>query len=92
MKGDGGCFPRALSLNLFGNENLFAHIPLFVFASAFVSREAYFSGSGNLKVCLYVVVTAVHAQLYASTWSRKKSVHALEQVCTCSTESMHMLT
>ena len=62
MKGDGGCFPRALSLNLFGNENLFAHIPLFVFASAFVSREAYFSGSGNLKVCLYVVVTA---QLYA---------------------------
>ena len=30
VKGDGGCFPRALSLNLFGTEDLFAHIPLFV--------------------------------------------------------------
>ena len=62
VKGDGACFPRGLALNLFGNEDLFAHIRLFVIASAFVSREAYFSGSGNLKVCLYVVVTT---QLYA---------------------------
>ena len=63
MKGDGACFPRVLSLNLFGNEDLFVHIRLFVVASAFVSREAYFNGSGNLKVCLCLVLVA---KLYAS--------------------------
>ena len=36
-KGDGGYFPRALALYLFGNEVLFLHVGLFVVASAFVS-------------------------------------------------------
>ena len=45
----------------FGNED-FAHIHLFVIASAFVHREAYFNGSSNLKVCLYLVLIA---KLYA---------------------------
>ena len=53
MQGDGGCFPRALSLYLFGTEELYIHVRLFIIASAFVSREAYFKGCGNLKV-LYV--------------------------------------
>ena len=51
MKGDGGCFPCALALYLFGNEELFFHTRLFVVASAFVSRERYFNGSGNFQVC-----------------------------------------
>ena len=51
VKGDGGCFPRALALYLFGNEELFLHVRLFVVASAFVSQEHYFNGYRNFQVC-----------------------------------------
>ena len=59
MQGDGGCFPRALSLYLFGTKELYIHVRLFIIASAFVSREAYFKGCGNLKV-FYVCMEIIH--------------------------------
>ena len=41
---DVGCFPRALSLYVFGTEELYIHVRMFIIASVFVSREAYFKG------------------------------------------------
>ena len=50
VKGDGACFVRALSVHLFGNEELHVQIRLFIVATSFLSRVAYFSGSGNVQV------------------------------------------
>ena len=50
VKGDGACFVRALSMHLFGNEELHVQIRLFIVATSFLSRVAYFSGSGNVQV------------------------------------------
>ena len=53
-----GCFLCALSLYSFGTEELFINVCLFITSRAFVSREAYFKGCGNLKVlhvCMYIL-------------------------------------
>ena len=50
VKGDGACFVHALSVHLFGNEELHVQIRLFIVATSFLSRVAYFSGSGNVQV------------------------------------------
>jgi hypothetical protein len=40
---------------LFGNEEFFVDIRVFVIASAFVGQEAYCNETANLKVCTLAI-------------------------------------
>jgi hypothetical protein len=68
VEGDGACFPRAISLWLFGTQDFFLHIRLFCVANTFMHRVSYLSWQGWSQVAISPP-RSLPPQNFSSNWS-----------------------